>query len=678
MNAANHSANDRPKAADRTKSRDRVIVSPNNDDILQTAEEDGQDADADAGWVSAASSKTGSPIPSPDALDRRGSSSNAAPVAESPSSYQPLEFAKKPRRRIIQKDTFAEPLNLDPPASAGMQRQSSNRLSDIPSESTTPTRESALSQANPSRVNLTQIADDYGDSGITPVQEKGEEEVQPQPPTPTTLVNDSPATMLKSPERLPPNTVLSPPTPASAERPAPQRAFTAAPPAVAKPCSRPYAQRKSSTSTIRSLASNRTHAPLSPAMRKATGPLQPRLDTQGGIGGTMVVEFPSSTKGKGKEREQPDGSTEGDTRPRKVSGESSKAGTLTSEEAANLAKRLRTVSGGDLRASEGSAAGTLANRRSGLNRSASSASTTSLSALLAGTGEDRQGGVTGTLKRASGYFGSIGRLASLAGLTSTASDGNAGSTSPTRTLSAGKISPGIPAPGSSGNSTGLPGSTPATLVGARGRRGLPSFTQQQQQAGQRGSTLSSATSSAPPLISKFIDPNDTYVPFPKAKHPGTADDSTSNLRTVAAASESRARQKMMTQRDLPDSGDEATTRSDPTTRNNSNAEFRSSASEDDFSRNGSASQLNLRSGSSTPGSTTSGSTKLAPGVQRWIVALVKEAERIDKEYETTVRCHKSILKDSYERVLKRKIEREQEEEESLRKEEEANSHKAHR
>jgi len=368
--------------------------------------------------------------------------------------------------------------------------------------------------------------------------------------------------------------------------------------------------------------------------------------------------------------EQQGGRPDGDARDRKGSGESGKAGTLTSEEAASLAKRLRTVSGGDLRFSEASAASTLASRRNGLNRSASSASTTSLSALLAGTGgDDRQGGVTGTLKRASGYFGSIGRLASLAGFTSAGTDGTSGGTSPTRTLSGGKVSPGIPAPGSSGNSAALPGSSPSTI--SRGRRGLPSFTQQQQATGQRSFASSSATSAAPPLISKFIDPNDTYVPFPKAKHPRSADDSSSSLR----ASESRARQKMMTQRDLPDSGDEASPRLGNTTRNNSNAEFRSSASEDDFSRNGSASQLNLRSGSSTPGSATSGGTKLAPGVQRWIIALVKEAERIDKEYETTVRCHKSILKDSYERVLKRKIEREQEEEESLRREEEINSRK---
>lgn len=103
--------------------------------------------------------------------------------------------------------------------------------------------------------------------------------------------------------------------------------------------------------------------------------------------------------------------------------------------------------------------------------------------------------------------------------------------------------------------------------------------------------------------------------------------------------------------------------------------YKSTTSDEDTS------QLNIRSSLSSDQLARSGSNAnrkqppqqaLQPGVQRWIIALVKEAERIDRDHETVKRFHNSVQA-SMSRILEKKLLQEEEErrEERLREKERA-------
>lgn len=234
-----------------------------------------------------------------------------------------------------------------------------------------------------------------------------------------------------------------------------------------------------------------------------------------------------------------------------------------------------------------------------------------------------------TLKRASGYFGSIGRLTALGsslGFTSTSTQ-----TSPT----------GV--------------TTPASAAPPERRQVSPLTTAPQTAAGSPSQRVYMGGSARggyakPPLVSKFIDPSEFYTPFPKAST------SQSQIHSPATGHRSsRARQKLMTQRDAPsysDSEGENDKKSGASTPHG----YKSATSDDD------ASQLNIRSSLASSANSNRKPLPqqvLQPGVQRWINALVKEAERIDKDHETTKRFHNSVQA-SMARVLEKKLLQEEE------------------
>ncbi|CAD6572110.1 MAG: hypothetical protein CYPHOPRED_004716 [Cyphobasidiales sp. Tagirdzhanova-0007] len=639
MGGGNNGRVQRSKSREATTSRNReASVDPD---------------DADAGWVSAASSKAGTP-------------ENGNSPGTSPHSFRPLEFGKQSRRRKAH----------DEQAEEGQIRTSPYASCVGSLRGATPKQESALRLGAPSGILQQQMQLESptkirGDNeAITPTQEKeaplavstsvGAQEQQQgqsqqhQQPAARTSPLGVPAS---SPKRLPP---LDPARQSEHSILNTQALPSQIPQAPSAAKDRPLAPRKASTSTIRSITSMSGCLPLSPSLRRHSGALQPRLDTQVEGFGTIVeqgrslrispeqIRSSSDTFPPAKGREAASAAL---GHQRHSSATQNRIGTLTSAEAQDLAKRLRTVSGTDLKSLDHHGA----TGKSALNRSASTA-TTPLSAPSPEPGHAGSssggggGGMTNTLKRASGYFGSIGRLASLAGFTS-ANAGSTGNTPSTPSLSERKrLSPRLPILGSAAQQV-LPSTSPSQKsVGfASLRKGQGS----QQQVHRQ------------PLISKFIEPSDGYIPFPKAAAtPSSREDGqtevpkASHQRSTTAGS--RARQKMMTQRDYPDSDTElmnnrpGTKASDPTMPGG----YRSSASDEELAT--SASQVNLRSGIKSVHASASTQNRLAPGVQRWITALVKEAERIDKDHETAMRFNNSVQA-SMARVLDKKAAREEEE-----------------
>lgn len=562
-----------------------------------------EDDENEAGWISATSSAAATP------------QAGTSPV--SPESYKALEFGKKSRRKKAPPAEHVQPLDFpkyEP-------RQSLQRTATEEEEllgSTPRQRESALSLAAPKSVMSPSplSKSDYisSDHDTLPPQASGTSNLQSDEPPP---IND----------------------PEEADRKVVDSGFTADehPSDLPQPTGqnqRPSTMRKSSTSTIRSLASVGGTRPLSSSIRRQTlAPLQPRLDTSvEGFGQLKHVgltpkendtAFPAAEASNPRaHRRQHSGASLGTGM--------SKAGTLSPQEADELAKRLRTVSGSDIPANNEPDFGQYPVRGT-LRRSASTAQGATLASLqkygiASPKGEQPPssvagGGAFGTLKRASGYFGSMTRLTSLGstlGLTSL----DKGSQVPSPTSPANRRTPSSAGSRSAAQSSTSP---MQRLQGAYGLRGARSSTVQVRQ----------------PLISKFIDPSESYQPFPKA----SASPTTSQSRPpgLTRGGTSRARQKLLTQRDYPDEY------SMP-------QEGSSSVISDEDPM---ASQVNLRKNLSSK-NLSGTATPLQPGVQRWLVALSKEAERIDRDHETFARFH-DTMQASFARILERRAVEEQEE-----------------
>lgn len=637
--AAAYEADPAAQGMERSSSRGGADIKQkgraNKQTQLAREEEDGE------GWVSANSSTAVTP--------------EAGTSPMSPESYKPLEIGKKARR------------NKKPPIPELTFEKQEVRVSNFdepqPIEGGTPTQSSGFalgglsrasaqqkSQSNLSRLgeaaHQSPFAHDGGD--VTPSAEEGEDS---GPPTPRLPVDEaaaakkeghaptedqlkeiakslSPSLQQQSQQQEPTSSDKKPKEDASD--------LPIAPPLVnVKP--RLANLRKTSSSTIRSLTSmTGPRPPLSAGMRKSTAPLEPTLDTKtqcfgeileetlspvmvGGqsFGSRNNVPFPADQSGPIKPK-----------RDRTISGNSAKsnAGTLTAQEAEDLARRLRSVSGTDLQNMDAGSA------RAALRRSASSSYGFSLSGNGPASPRTDSGGAFGTLKRASGYFGSIGRLTGLTGLTSTSS-GNLSNSPPSPVV-------GQNVSAAQANLMNNASSSPnLSRSGASQRRAkqvsitAPTPTLQQQQQQYR----------SPPLISKFIEPNaGSTMSFAN----GSEQASQKSRGTV-----SRARQKMLTQRDAPFplSGAEQ-----PYTPGRS--------SDDDPSS--SASQLNLRGAHTQSGA----STPLEPGVREWLQALAKEMQRIDTEHTSNSRW-RDELNASVARVLmkleKQDQEREREKAEAL-------------
>lgn len=592
----------------------------------QASEADGDENEA--GWVSATSSAAATPL------------AGTSPI--SPESYKALEFGKKARRKKNAAGSIQQQVQpLDFPKYD--QRQSLQRTAteDEDTMGTTPRqRESALSLGAPKNLasssNLSQLASLSTNATTS---------------TDDTLVSKESATTQQTlnDDESRPSTTTAPLSKDQLENI----------PSRPEPVSRPSTMRKTSTSTIRSLASIGGTRPLSASIRRQTmTPLQPRLDTSvEGLGELKHVgltpkqndvAFPSeaaatTAQSRARHRRQHSGGSLGHAPS------SSKAGTLSPKEAEELAKRLRTVSGSDIPPAPPSASSGEPDFgqypvRGTLRRSASTAQGTTLASLQKyGISSPKNeypssgGGALGTLKRASGYFGSISRLTSLGstlGLTSLDSSSKDGHV-PSPTSPAARRTP------SSGGSLQAQQSSTSPMQRLQGAYGL------------RGSRNTQSPQVRQPLISKFIDPSESYQPFPKASASPTTINSQSSKQQhpgLQRGGTSRARQKLLTQRDYPD--DFGTQSQDGSLAGSGGM---SAISDEDPM----ASQVNLRKNLSSK-NLSGTTTPLQPGVQRWLVALSKEAERIDRDHETFFRFH-DTMQASFARILERRAVLEQEE-----------------
>ena len=608
--------------------------------------------DAEAGWISATSSKAGTP----EMQNSPGTS---------PSSFQPLEFGKKVRRRkdldhtAEGVETFSQVPILDA-ALAATPKQGSSLPHRVPPE--------FLQQQQQEQLSVPKKACQE-DGAKTPTKENQEAHLQAPyaPPEkelqqiqPTSPFEKSPSPHLTTSANAPLDANVPPVISANrldSSRTVPRQQAIGS-------TSRPQALREPSTSTLRTITSMSARLPISPSLRKQAVPLQPRLDTQVEGYGTIVeqgtgqslspeqlrqssMSFPSV---KGKETQfntlghQRQMSAVSMSRTDNLKSPSTRTGTLTSAEAQDLAKRLRTVSGSDVRSIE--ALGITGKK--GLNRSTSTASTNSLLVLAeadhAGSSSGGRG-VSGTLKRASGYFGSISRLASLAGFTN-AGSGGSGHTSPILPASDNKrFSPGVATSGSIAQHSLLSTSPTQKMVGfARSGKGIASINHRQ------------------PLISKFIDPDEgsTLQSGASTSHASQYINPVTSRQRQQAPLSNQAKPKTKTRVEGLEDNEHGRHSSDTITLP---AEQTSFTEEDDV-----ATTKNLGSHIAY----VSKQEQLAPGVQRWITALVKEAERIDKDHETAMRFNNS-LQASMARVLERKAandDKERQEERAARRERE--------
>lgn len=611
--------------------------------------------DAEAGWISAASSSA----PTPEQGNSPEGTTHLPPApSASPSSYQPLEFKKKDRKKrpIVQNQFVVNP-DITVNDGAAHDYRNNRPLETIqgsapPSNDTsavgTPRQESALSLAAPKAL-LSPTSEQ--EDAITPIAEKQlplEVKSQPQlaePAEPTKPDNQQVVPPAEEAQKTGDNDV---------------------PVAGPSRLDRPARQRKSSTSTMKSRAS--AAGAVMPLVntglwRQTATPLQPRLDTsapvgvvteinsnsfsQPGVLASTIVASPAAivppttaSSAPGHKRSVSSASVRETNQTQRSS--TGRAGTLTSTEANDLAQRLRTVSGTDLHASVQKL------RRGPLIRSASSASTATLTGTQDQTAS-QSGSVASTLKRASGYFGSISRLATLAGFTtSTSSRQSSGSATSPRDLRFGSPT------------------NPLTALSTS-----PGQISRHQQLGS-----SSSRSQRPPrpaLISKFIDPDDApqqreaMRPLPRAESSAALSQQQTSGGSGAGKehrSTSRAGKKMMTQRDAPYYADAD---DDLFGENGQGQDYRSSASEEDFAQ---MHNRTPRSSASTPSFTStqarSGGSR-QPGVQRWIFTLVKEAERIDRDHESAARFGNTVQL-SFARILEKRyqVEEEEKREERLR------------
>ena len=690
--AAAYEADPAPQGMERTSSRGGVIETKQKGKAGKDSQAVTNEEDDGEGWISANSSTAVTP--------------EAGTSPMSPESYKPLEISRKSRRgkgaaekAVIPQLTFEKQEVQQLPHDAAGDEEGREAESGV--LGTTPTQTSSLSRVSKSQSNLTRMSEaaqqasrDGGD--ISPSAEHGEDSGPPTPRLPvdeaTASSNEPTSQQLQQiAEHLSPG--LQQAKEEAKEQP------SDLPPASAIGTVKPRLAnlRKTSSSTIRSLTSMNgagggggARPPLTSAMRKSTTPLQPALDTKTTCFGEILEQNLSPTEASpasfGAARNNvpfPSASANGQPvkpkRDRTISGNSSKsnAGTLTAQEAEDLARRLRSVSGTDLQGLEGGYGGYGA--RAALRRSASSTHGYSLSGAGPGSprteyssGTSSTGGAFGTLKRASGYFGSIGRLTGLTGLTGNTSSGNLSNSPPSPVHN---ISPAQAALGASASSPALRGSNgPSTS--SRNNKGkqvsisTPALQQQQQQQQQYR---------PPPLISKFIEHN-TGSQMLFAKQPPNNNNSgvsstSTDQQQKGRGTVSRARQKMLTQRDAPfPVSSQAQDFYNQLTPGRSSDEDPSS----------SASQLNLRAIHASGGGGASGvqsgqSTPLAQGVHRWLQALAKEMQRIDMDHSSNSRW-RDELNASVARTLA-KLEREEEEgrkerEKALREEEETAANKA--
>lgn len=629
--AAVYEAEPAAQGMERTSSRGGVDVKQkgraSKERQLATEEEDGE------GWVSANSSTAVTP--------------EAGTSPMSPESYKPLEIGKKTRRAkrlAIPELTFEKqtvPLIYDDDdgqtkeAGQGTPKQTSGfALGGL-------SRASAHEKSQSNLTRMAETAQQGGQDGgdITPSAEEGEDS---GPPTPRLPVDEAAAA--KQEAHAPTSNLLdevvkslsprlSQPQQQKAAEPDPDKAAkeqnsdAAAPPLInVKP--RLANMRKLSSSTIRSLTSmHGPRPPLSAGLsRKSNAPLQPTLDTktqcfgeilEESLSPTMIggqplrsrnnVPFPADQAGPVKPK-----------RDRTISGNSSKsnAGTLTAQEAEDLARRLRSVSGTDLQGMDGGYGA-----RAALRRSASSSHGIPLSGNGPGSPRTEIGGAFSTLKRASGYFGSIGRLTGLTGLTS-GSSGNLENSPPSPVLGQ-TVSP-----------------AQANLINTTSSPNLGRSSGQQRRTKQVSIANTAPTLQQqqqlyrpPPLISKFIEANSgSTMSF--ANPAGQTSSSSDQISSSRSRTVSRARQKMITQRDAP---------YPLATPDHVYTSGRSS----DEDPSSSASQLNLRSMHHSHSGT---STPLAQDVQQWLHALAKEMQRIDDEHISNSRW-RDELNASVARVL---------------------------
>lgn len=594
------------------KAKSQMQRSQTEGDTVETAAAaDGEENEA--GWVSATSSAAATPT------------AGTSPM--SPESYKVLEIGKKPRGKKATTTEHVQPLDFPKyEQRPHMQRTATEEEEAL--GSTPRQRESALSLGAPkhlaSATSLSQLADSLSTANSTSATSGTRDSGVVMSSNPTTSSTSTDLRDTSSSDVTPP--------------PAPTENYDQvhALPQQPDQTQRPSTMRKSSTSTIRSLASVGGTRPLTASMRRQTlTPLQPRLDTS--VEGHGQIKHVGLLPKSNDEAATAESSNPARLHRRQHSGASlgnapSRAGTLSPQEADELAKRLRTVSGSDLPAATEPDFGQHPVRGT-LRRSASSAQGTTLASLQkygitspkAEQPPSAAGGAFGTLKRASGYFGSISRLTSLGstlGLTSLDKD-NAGPNPPSPVTRR--------TPSSAGSMSAAQSSTSPMqrLQVAYGLRGGRNTAPQLRQ----------------PLISKFIDPSESYQPFPKpSTSPTTAQ---SRPPAPQRGATSRARQKLLTQRDYPDEYG--------VQQHLLEAGNNSGVSDEDPM----ASQVNLRKNLSSK-NLSGATTPLQPGVQRWLVALSKEAERIDREHETFFRFH-DTMQLSFARILEKRALEEQEE-----------------
>ena len=684
--AAAYEADPAPQGMERSSSRGGIIPDTkqkgraNRETLhqLNPAAATAEDDDGE-GWISANSSAAVTP--------------EAGTSPMSPESFKPLEIGKKNRRgksaaaskNAIPALTFEKQevvvQRYEPPMEEGEGLGGGGGaagLGTTPKQTSSlhaPSTMGGLSKTSRSQSNLTRLseaamsASDGGD--ITPSAEGDDS----GPPTPRLPPDEAAAarkeTNAPTSQQLQQIAESLSPTLPSTQREAQDRPSDLPQPPLANVKPRLANLRKASSSTIRSLTSmNGVRPPLTAGMRKSTAPLQPSLDTKttgfgeileqnlsptesvtgqsfGGAGSRNNISLPSTTAGSntaGKPK-----------RDRTISGHSSKsnAGTLTAQEAEDLARRLRSVSGTDLHGLDG---GGGYGARAALRRSASSTQGYSLSG--GGPGSPRiehasgssGSGAFGTLKRASGYFGSIGRLTGLTGLTGGNSSGNLSNSPPSpilggqQTISPAQANLINSSPALRG--TNGPASSSSRTKGKQVSISVPTLQQQQQQY------------RPPPLISKFIEPN-TGSQMLFAKQPPQQQQTQSGISSLDSRSRgtvSRARQKMLTQRDAPFPVSQQAQQQQDFYSQQQLTPGRSS----DEDPSSSASQLNLRAIRAGSGAQSGQNTPLAQGVHRWLQALAKEMQRIDMDHSSNSRW-RDEMNASIARTLV-KLEKQEEEE----------------
>lgn len=702
---------ERSQARVKEKEKERAVPTP-----MAEAEDDGE------GWISANSSRAASP----DALTKD------SPI-NSPESYKVLEIGKKNRRKAkngagsgfpaltFEKQEVAriptpeiEWREEDDGILGSTPKQGSAGMESHARRAPALAVEGGLSKVVKSERDLQTLLapreperegqqDDEGH--LTPLVEKANP-LSPAVVAKRALPLSDPAQSSAVPEAKrrddPPTPTVRSPVRTTAHPPSPQgRDQLPQPPRPQNTKPRLPNLRKASSSTIRSLTSiagapaTTRASPLTSGIRRSTAPLEPRLDTKTeGLGEILeqnisptnhMLETPSiSVAGDGDRTpgatevpfpagadKQGSGIASRRRHGRTISGTS--VATFTTQEAEDLARRLRKVSGTDLQAQGRGQAGdagyfdSYSGARASLRRSASSATAGGLTPLSPNA-PTLGGGAFGTLKRASGYFGSITRLASLAGLTSADSSGTS-PPSPVNTMRAQRMSPSLstasPAQAALLQQTSTGGHPPGSQrAGTRGRQTSAPVTSGTGTPGHRHAPAPQQPYRQPPLVSKFINVNHaadgSHALFARqmaAQHRRQQTSSTADVSlsgTGRTASSSRATKKMMTQRDAPypyteHADEQQYAGGPPTPGGRSNA----SSDDEDAARGGHgkyASQVNLRkslsSGQTTPSS-------LNPGVTRWIVALVKEAERIDKDFSSQCRW-RDDLNASIARVLQKR------------------------